>query len=188
MSNERTHLKEVKADDPLQVKKPSKLDQCKSTLDPSIPGIEVLITALPHCRISDVNDWVRLHPNDKAYWSTEYCFVNVPIVGQKRDTLHLVFEDLAKRFLPSKIVKRFRLVLATKPHDVFFLCEVPTRNLDNTWNETTCRLASRQRRVGLRQPAVKVRTLRVTMSPMPKMRMRSRSLIGRNSRSMNSLK
>jgi hypothetical protein len=25
-------------------------------------------------------------------------------------------------------------VLATKPFDVFFLCHVPTRNEDNTWN------------------------------------------------------
>ena len=29
---------------------------------------------------------------------------------------------------------RFRLALATKPGDVFFLCEVPTQNMDNTWN------------------------------------------------------
>jgi hypothetical protein len=26
------------------------------------------------------------------------------------------------------------LALATKPHNVFFLCEVPTRNEDNSWN------------------------------------------------------
>ena len=32
---------------------------------------------------------------------------------------------------------RFRLALATKPHDVFFLCQVPSRNLDNSWNGTT---------------------------------------------------
>jgi hypothetical protein len=29
-----------------------------------------------------------------------------------------------------------RLALGAKPNDVFFLCEVPTQNLDNTWNET----------------------------------------------------
>jgi hypothetical protein len=27
-----------------------------------------------------------------------------------------------------------RLALATRPFDDFFLCTVPTRNLDNTWN------------------------------------------------------
>jgi hypothetical protein len=62
--------------------------------------------------------------------------VNVPIKGQKRDTLHLIEEDLAMRYLPSAKVLRFRLALATKPDDVFFLCHVPSRNTDNTWNES----------------------------------------------------
>ena len=131
---DRSHLRAVKDDEPLQVQKKSKLDRCKSTLDPSIPNVGTLITGLSHCRIGDVNDWTRLHPDEATHWSSEYCFVSVPIIGAKRDNLHLVYEDLATRFLPSKIVKRFRLVLATKPHDVFFLCEVPTRNLDNAWN------------------------------------------------------
>jgi len=38
------------------------------------------------------------------------------------------------RFLPSARVLRFRLALASKPNDVFFLCEVPSQNLDNSWN------------------------------------------------------
>ena len=71
-----------------------------------------------------------------AYWSAELCFVNVPIKGQKNDTLHLIVEDLALRFLPSAKVQRFRLALAAKPLDVFFLCHVPSRNLDNAWNAT----------------------------------------------------
>ena len=33
-------------------------------------------------------------------------------------------------------IQRFRLALATKPYDVFFLCHVPTQNLDNSWNST----------------------------------------------------
>jgi hypothetical protein len=90
---------------------------------------------LPHYRISDAKDFVRLHP-DEAYWSDELCFVNVPIKGQKHDTLHLITEDLAMRYLPSARVLRFRLVLATKPYDIFFLCHVPTRNQDNTWNSS----------------------------------------------------
>jgi hypothetical protein len=64
------------------------------------------------------------------------CFVNVPVKGQKKDTLHLIDEELAMQFLPSGQVQRFRLVLAAKPYDIFFLCEVPTRNLDNLWNAT----------------------------------------------------
>jgi hypothetical protein len=40
------------------------------------------------------------------------------------------------RYLPSARILRFRLALASKPNDVFFLCHVPSRNLDNAWNET----------------------------------------------------
>ena len=80
----------------------------------------------------------KLIRGDEAnYWSDELCFVNVPIVGQKRDTLHLIAEDIAVQYLPSSRIQRFRLALATKPNDSFFLCHVPTRNLDNQWNETS---------------------------------------------------
>jgi len=80
------------------------------------------------------DDFVRLHPDEEKYWSPELCFVNVPIKGQKRDTLHLIDEELAMRYLPSAKILRFRLALATKPGDVFFLCHVPSRNTDNPWN------------------------------------------------------
>jgi hypothetical protein len=42
------------------------------------------------------------------------------VKGQKRDTLHLIEEDLALRYLPSGKILRFRLALASKPFDVFF--------------------------------------------------------------------
>jgi hypothetical protein len=85
------------------VKKPGefKLDAFKSTRDPSIANVETLITALPHYRISDAKDFIRLHPNEATHWSPELCFVNVPIKGQKQDTLHLIAEELAERYLPS---------------------------------------------------------------------------------------
>ena len=58
MSDEREHLKLV-TDDPLSIKKPGefKLDMFKSTRDPSIANVETLITALPHCKISEAKDW-----------------------------------------------------------------------------------------------------------------------------------
>jgi hypothetical protein len=68
----------------------------------------------------------------------------VPIKGQKRDTLHLIEEDLAMKYLPSAHIERFRLALATKPGDIFFLCVVPTQNTDNPWvssNLQACELA-----------------------------------------------
>jgi hypothetical protein len=102
----------------------------------SVANVETLQTGLPHHSISQAKDFVRLHHNEAAYWSDELCFVSVPIKGQKRDTLHLIFEDLAMQFLPTALIQRFRLALATKPLDKFFLCHVPTQNMENNWNLT----------------------------------------------------
>jgi hypothetical protein len=65
-------------------------------------------TGLPHHSISQAKDFARLHPDEEAYWSSELCFVSVPVKGQKRDTMHLIDEDLAMRFLPSGRILRFR--------------------------------------------------------------------------------
>ena len=51
----------------------------------------------------------------------------------------VIDEEIAVQYLPSKKIKRQRLALATKPHDVFFLCHVPSQNLDNQWNDTNLR-------------------------------------------------
>ena len=112
------------------------LDKFKSKHAAAVSSVETLQTGLPHHSIAQAKDFVRLHPNEEAYWSSELCFVSVPIKGQKRDTLHLIDEDLAMHYLPSGRILRFRLVLATKPNDVFFLCHLPTRNTDNSWNES----------------------------------------------------
>jgi len=112
------------------------LDRFKSKRGATLANVETLLTALPHYSISQAKDFVRLHPDEEKYWSDELCFVNVPIKGQTRDTLHLIDEELAVRLLPSARVLRFRLALASKPHDVFFLCEVPSQNLENIWNTT----------------------------------------------------
>jgi hypothetical protein len=125
-------------DPPLSIPKPDvpfSLERFRTKHDVAAAGVDTLVTALPHGRIAHAKDFVRLHP-DKAYWSPEMCFVNVPVKGQKKDTLHLIDEELAMQFLPTGQVQRFRLVLATRPYDIFFLCEVPTRNLDNLWNTT----------------------------------------------------
>jgi len=123
-------------DEALSVPKPDtfSLNKFKSKRAAAIANVETLLTALPHHSISQAKDFVRLHPDEEKYWSQELCFVNVPIKGQKRDTLHLIDEELAMRYLPSAKILRFRLALATKPGDVFFLCHVPSRNTDNPWN------------------------------------------------------
>jgi hypothetical protein len=112
------------------------LDKFKSKRAVALAGVETLQTALPHHSISQAKDFVRLHEDESKYWSSELCFVSVPIKGQTRDTLHLIDEDIAMRYLPSAKVLRFRLALASKPFDNFFLCHVPSRNTDNSWNES----------------------------------------------------
>jgi hypothetical protein len=110
------------------------LNKFKSKRADAIANVDTLQMGLPVSNMSQAKDFVRLHPNPD-YSSPELCFVNVPIKGAKRDSLHLIDEDLAMRFLPSGKIQRFRLALASKPHDVFFLCRIPTRNLDNKWNQ-----------------------------------------------------
>ena len=127
------------------IAKPSSfsLDKFKSKRAAAVANVETLLTALPHHPLAHAKDFVRLHHDEECYWSDELCFAIVPIKGQKKDTLHLIDEDLALRFLPGGRVLRFRLALATKPFDIFFLCHVPTRNEDNTWNASNLQACER---------------------------------------------
>jgi hypothetical protein len=112
------------------------LTKFKSKRPASIAGVETMLTALKVLRISEANDWVRLHPNEETHWSPELCFISVPIQGE-RDVLHLIDEDIAMQYLSAQRIKRQRLALACKPHDNFFLCTIPSQNLLNSWNATT---------------------------------------------------
>jgi hypothetical protein len=141
MGEEAKHIKfeVVETEESISIPKPAEgfsLDRFKSKQSATIANVDTLQTGLPHHSISAAKDFVRLHPNEDKYWSHELCFVNVPIQGQKRDTLHLICEDLAKKYVPSGRILRFRLALASKPGNVFFLCHVPTRNEDNSWNSS----------------------------------------------------
>ena len=121
---------------PVSIIKPDtfNLDKFKSKRAAALENVATLLTALSIIRPADAKDYFRLHPDEVNYWSHELCFVGVPIKGQKGDNLHLIDEELAMRYLPAARIKRFRLALATKPFDVFFLAQVPTQNLDNSWN------------------------------------------------------
>ena len=64
--------------EPLSIEKPPPgeiLARFKTKRSPD-ERIQTLLPALPHLKISDAKDYVRLHPDD-AYWSDEYCFVMV---------------------------------------------------------------------------------------------------------------
>jgi hypothetical protein len=143
MSEEhKMKIVQLQPDEPASpIRKPGafSLDKFKTKPTNTIANVETLLTGLPHHKISEARDFVRLHPDEDNYWSPELSFVNVPIKGMKRDTLHLIEEELAMRYLPSARIPRFRLALATKPFDAFFLCHVPTRNEDNPYNATSIR-------------------------------------------------
>ena len=128
---------EVADPQPTSIVKPKvfSLDRFKSKLSATIANVGTLQTALPCHRISGAKDFVRLHPNEGEYWSPELCFVNVPTKGMTKDTVHLIEEEIAMRFLQSDKIMRHKLALATKPYDAFFLCQVPTQNLENVWNQ-----------------------------------------------------
>ena len=90
---------------PLTIAQPSggfDLNKFKSKRTAAIANIETLPTSLPVHGMKDANDFVRLHPNEEAYWSDELCFLSVPVKGQKHNTLHLIDEDLALQYLESK--------------------------------------------------------------------------------------
>jgi hypothetical protein len=137
-------------DEAMSIAKPSfSLDKFKSKRAAALANVETLLTALPHHNIAQAKDFVRLHPDETAYWSPELCFANVPIKGQKRDTLHLIDEELAMRFLPPARILRFRLALGTKPNDIFSSVTYRPGTATTLGTGAICRRANRLRRCGL---------------------------------------
>jgi hypothetical protein len=123
-----------------KINKPPAFDpeKFRSKRGPDIANVSTLQQSLPILKAGGVDDYFRVHPDD-AYRTCELCFVRVPIKGDRHDALHLIDEELAMMYLAPKQIKRFALCLASKPHDVFFLCEVPTQNVDNSYNRTALR-------------------------------------------------
>ncbi len=136
-------------DDNVSIAKPNafSLDKFKSKRAAVVANVATLQGPLPHYPMSQARDFVRIHENEDACWSPELCFVSVPIQGVKRDTLHLIDEDIGLAFLGDGKLLRFRLALATKPHDVFFLCHLPSQNLDNSWNMSVLTAAEQAKRL-----------------------------------------
>jgi hypothetical protein len=137
MADNKPTLVTVEAVAPIAKPSAFSLDKFKAKRTAAVARVETLQAGLPHYKFADAKDYVRLHPDEDNYWSPELCFVPVPIKGQKHSTLHLIDEELAIQYLPGGKISHFRLALATKPFDVFFLCHIPTRNLDNKFNATS---------------------------------------------------
>lgn len=119
----------------ISIPKPDAFDLSEFMSNADTSGVGAVLRPLPHHNLAGANDFVRLHPDEASYWSPELCFVNVPIVGQRKDQLHLIKKEIAERNqVPESRLKFHRLALASKPHDQLFLCHVPSRNLDNVYN------------------------------------------------------
>jgi hypothetical protein len=99
----------------------------------------------------------------------------IDLCERKRDSLHLIEEDLAVRFLESARIQRVRLALASKPYDVFFLCHVPTRNLNNGYNASSLEACEQAKTRWVQATsgrdegveAYKISAARATMTPSP---------------------
>ena len=127
------------------------LNKFKSKRADAIQNTQTLQTGLPVHNISAGEGLRAVAPGRRALLVVELCFVNVPIKGQKRDTLHLIDEELGNAAIcRSGKILRFRLALATKPHDVSFSAR-PEPEPGQHWNKTNvCGRANRQRRIGCR--------------------------------------
>jgi hypothetical protein len=81
------------AAEPMSIAKPagrSVLDRFKSTKGAKIAGVEQLLMALPHHRLSETGDWARLHPDEDNYWSHQlYLLVTSTLVRQGADSRHV---------------------------------------------------------------------------------------------------
>jgi hypothetical protein len=122
------------------------MERFKSKRGAKGAGVVTLQTALSHIQLKDAGDFSKLHPDEDEYWSDELCFVAIPVKGMKRDLLHLVDEDLVPRSVMPQ-VKRFRLALASKPYDTFYLCHIPSRNLENGFNASSLQIAEMGKRL-----------------------------------------
>jgi hypothetical protein len=166
------------------IKKPSafSLNKFKSTRATSAAGLDNLVDPLPILKVGEVKDFFRVHPDEENYWSSELCFVSVPIKGMKKDLLHLIDEELAMQFLPTGRILRFRVALASKPFDILFFVRVPSVNMDNTWKiaeggkGTVLTLGFDRRRSGATTEVIVCRHLPAAAS------VRAEQLVGRPAR------
>jgi hypothetical protein len=109
------------------------LTRFEATSTADIAGVKTLVTAIPVVRPGDVRDYFRLHAGDEWWKPKPFCFITVPIIGIKNPVLHLIDEELAKTYLDAADYFRRRLILGSKPNDVFFMASLPCDNLDNSW-------------------------------------------------------
>jgi hypothetical protein len=126
------------AGEALSIAKPDLIDleKFRPKREPTEGRVGTLPLEIPVRRISEIKDFVRLHPSEDNYWTTELCFIGVPVAGDQHDSLHVIEEDIADRHLLRGRLKVNRLALAADAGGAIFWCTVPSQNLDNSWVKT----------------------------------------------------
>ena len=86
------------------IKKPCtfSLNKFKCTRAASTAGLDNLVDRFAHHKVGEAKDFFRSDADEENFWSPEFCFVFVPIKGMKKDTLHLIEEDLALEYLAER--------------------------------------------------------------------------------------
>ena len=156
--------------EPISIPKPASgfdLNKFRAKRDPTLAGVATLLTALPVYKLSDARDFVRLHPDEDNYWTAELCLVAVPVRGSRRDALHLIEEELALQYLQPAVIRRYRLALGANPEGGFFLCTVPSQNLDNVWNADSLKGCEKAKSLWTKLPAEGTKALKGTRSTIP---------------------
>ena len=174
----------------IPIAKPSEfsLDKFKAKRTATVANVETLPSALPIHNMAAAKDFVRLHPNEAEYWSAELCFVDVPIKGQKHNTLHLIDEDLALQYLRGRrnqaLPPRARGQAATT-YSSFATSRRKIR--DNSWNDDELGgVRKSQDALDARPPAGRRRASKATKSRSRATRTPSLRRTGRRNRSANS--
>jgi hypothetical protein len=151
--------------------------EAKTTAD--IARVKTLLTGLPVLKPGEIKDYFVLHPGDGWWKRPPYCFIDVPVIGVAKSILHLIDENVAKRNLDAEDFFRFRLVLGSKPYDVFFFSGCRPRISTIFGTKPRCWPVSRPRTVsGQSSSARRSPAMSGTKSKSRKTRTPSQSRIG----------
>ena len=151
--------------EPIPIPGEFSLEKFKSTQAASLAGVETLLTALPQCSIAQAKDFVRLHPDEDAYWSPELCFVSRP--NQRPEARYYASDrrDVGQA-IPAERPHCSGFVWRSRPNPTtyFFSAKSPAAAWTISGTPPIRRLASKQKRCGRKLPHDETRISKATKS------------------------
>ena len=141
------------------IPKPStfSLDKFKSKRAAAVASVETLQRALPHHSIA-AGQRLRSPASRRGYLLVAGALLRKR-ADQRPEARHAAPDRRGPgdAYLPSGKIQRFRLALATKPFDVFFLCHVRPGTRTTPGTPATCRPARQAKTRGCKPPAERKR-------------------------------